>query len=220
MKPRIQSIAALALGAGLAAGPALAVDPAELNLITFENRTGDDIRYVFLSPADSEYWGTDILGSTRVLPNKSSVGFYIHYPEACNDFDIYAVGAADEAYLVYGYEICDGEEATVELTSRNLDADAPSFEFTTVTIQNDTDYELWYLFFSPADSQMWGVDQLDKQTILDSGESVSVLLPVGDEVVRYDVQAVDEDEDTYTFFVEIDPEQDEHLFSIVNGDLD
>lgn len=211
----------LVLGLALLAGPTYAVNPANLNLITFENRTGDDITYIFLSPSDSSHWGTDILGSSRVLNDDEDIGFFIHYPEACNEFDIYAVGSNDNAYLVYGYEICDGKEAEVRLTRRNLSDSAPSFDFTTVEINNDTDYEIWYLFFSPGDSSMWGVDQLDKETILYPGDSVSLLLPVsGKEDVRYDVRAVDEDEDTYTFYVEIDAKQSEHVYSIVNSDID
>jgi hypothetical protein len=211
---------ALALFACLAAAPSAAVDPENLNLITFENRTGQDIRYIFLSPSDSQYWGTDILGSSRVLGSDQDLGSYIHYPDPCNEFDIVAIGSNDEAFVVYGYEICDGKEADVRLTRRNLKEDAPAFDFATVEIVNETDYEIWYLFFSPGDSSMWGVDQLDRETILDPGDSVRLLLPVTDEDVRYDVRAVDEDEDTYTFYVEVGPGDDEYLFSIVNGDLD
>jgi hypothetical protein len=214
-----KTIASLLL-ATLFAAPALAVDPDNLNLITFENRTGDNIRYIFLSPSDSIYWGTDILGSTRVLNDNQDLAFYIHYPDQCNEFDIFAVGASEDAYIIYGYEICDNSEATVRLTPRNLDENAPEFSFTTVTIENLTGYELWYIFFSPGDSSMWGVDQLDRETTLSTGTSFSVLLPIGDEVVRYDVRAVDEDRDTYTFFVEIDPDQEEHFYSIEIGDLD
>ena len=212
--------ASVALLCALAAQSSPAVSSDELNLITFENKTGSDINYIFLSPGDSEYWGSDILGSTRVLADGEELGFYIHYPDRCNEFDIYAVGENDEAFLVYGYEICDGKEAKVELTRRNLDAAAPDFEFTTVTIQNQTSYEILYLFFSPGDSEMWGVDQLDQATTMQSGESVSVLLPVTGEVVRYDVQAVDEDEDTYTFSVDINPKVEEHVYAIENADLD
>lgn len=210
----------LLLVALLTAMPAWAVNPDELNLITFENRTGDDIRYIFLSPSDSGYWGTDILGSTRMLEDDEELGFYLHYPNECNEFDIYAISDKDEAFLVYGYEICDGDEEKIRLTRRNVDEAAPDFDFTTVTLQNNTDYELWYIFFSPADSDMWGVDQLDEDTILSPGESLSMLLPIGDEVVRYDVRAVDEDTDTYTFYVEIDPADESHQFTIVNSDID
>jgi hypothetical protein len=208
------------LGFALVATPSLAVDPANLNLITFENRTGGDIRYIFLSPSDSQMWGTDILGSTRVLNDDEDLGFYIHYPERCNEFDIYAVGANDSAYRVMGYEICDGEAAEVRLTSSDLNDEAPSFSFATIELANDTDYEIWYLFFSPGDSDMWGVDQLDKDTILYPGESVRLLLPITEEEVRYDVRAVDADEDTYTFYVAVSPDETEQVYSIANSDLD
>ena len=220
MPIRMPLKAAMTVCACLAAAQALAVDPDNLNLITFQNRTGNDIRYIFLSPSDSQYWGTDILGSRRVLKDDEDLGFYIHYPDRCNDFDIYAIGGNDNAYEVYGYEICDGEQAELRLSKRDLKADAPAFDFATLEIANETDYEIWYLFFSPGDSSMWGVDQLDKDTILDPGSSVRLLLPLTEEEVRYDVQAIDEDEDTYTFYVEIGPEHDEYLFSVVNSDLD
>lgn len=208
------------LGILAVASSASAVSPENLNLITFENRTGSTISYIFLSPSDSQKWGTDILGSTRTLSDDDDLGFYIHYPNSCNEFDIYAVGSNDSAYLLYGYEICDGSEATVRLSRRDLKESAPEFDFTTVTIENDTDYQIQYLFFSPGDSDMWGVDQLDQYTVLDPGEDLSVLLPVGSTEARYDVRAVDEDEDTYTFFVEIDPDLSSHTFTIVNSDLD
>lgn len=203
------------------ASNASAVNPDNLNLITFENRTGESIMYIFLSPSDSRQWGTDILGSSRTLADDEDLGFYIHYPDRCNEFDIYAVGSNDSAYLVYGFEICDGTEETVRLSSRNLDDAAPRFDFTTVTIENDTSYEIHYLFFSPGDSNMWGVDQLDQYTIMNPGDDLSVLLPVsGKSATRYDVRAVDEDEDTYTFYVEIEPGQSSHTFTIVNSDID
>lgn len=197
-----------------------AVNPDNLNLITFENRTGDSINYIFLSPSDSRYWGTDILGSSRTLSDDDDLGFYIHYPDECNEFDIYAVGENDAAYLVYGYEICDGKQATVDLSRRDLKDSSPDFDYTTVTIENETNYDILYLFFSPGDSDMWGVDQLDRNTILNPGEDVSVLLPVSGKETRYDVRAVDEDEDTYTFFVEVDSGLSEHRFTIENSDLD
>ena len=67
---------------------------------------------------------------------------------------------------------------------------------------------------------MWGVDQLDSHTTLSPGESVEVLLPVTNGETCYDVRAVDEDEDTYMFFVNIDAKRDNHVFQIENNDLD
>lgn len=212
--------AGVVLAVVLAAPLAFALDPDELNQITFENKTGDEIQYLFLSPGDSEYWGTDVLGATRTLGDDKEVSFFIHYPNKCNNFDIYASTANGRAYLLYDYEICDGKESKVRFTRRNLDAEAPKFTYTTVNVRNGTDYEIRYLFFSPADSDMWGVDQLDTSTTLSPDEALSVLLPQSKQAVRYDVQAIDEDEDTYSFVVEIDPARSEHTYVIEPGDLD
>jgi hypothetical protein len=68
-----------------------AFDPDELNLITFYNDTGYDIYYIFTSPGDSAYWGPEILGADRVLEDGQFLGFWIHYPEFSNEFDIMAI---------------------------------------------------------------------------------------------------------------------------------
>jgi hypothetical protein len=67
---------------------------------------------------------------------------------------------------------------------------------------------------------MWGVDQLDRHTTLMPGEDVSLLLPTTNKDVSYDIQAVNEDEDTYTFSVDVRAHQDDMLFRIRNRDLD
>ena len=54
---------------------AYAFDEDYLNLITFDNMTGQTIEFIFLSPGDSEYWGAEILGSERVLEDDDSLGF-------------------------------------------------------------------------------------------------------------------------------------------------
>ncbi len=65
------AIALLALTVKANAG----INPENLNQITFENRTGQTIQYVFVSPSDSQHWSTDILGSSRVMHNGDSLGF-------------------------------------------------------------------------------------------------------------------------------------------------
>lgn len=196
------------------------IDPSNLNLITFHNETGGTIEYVFLSPGDSGHWSTDILGSQRVLDNRDSLGFYIHYPNRCDDFDIMAIGANGSAFTLFDYQICDGREAHITLDRKSLDESAPQLDLVEIVVENDLNYEIQYLFFSPGDSIMWGVDQLDANTILQPGQSFSVLLPVQDREVRYDVQAVDEDHDSYTFFVEVDNSRDRFTFEVEPRDMD
>ena len=84
----------------LAAGLAFGIETSDLNRITFENETGYDIYYLFFSPGDSDYWGADILGTTRTLDDGEAVGFYIYYPDAANDFDFLAIDEDGDAYVI------------------------------------------------------------------------------------------------------------------------
>ena len=180
-----------------------AIDPDNLNSGAFGNRTGADIYYLYVSPGDSELWGTDILGSERVLDDGDTLEFFIHYPDQCNDFDIMAVDGFDVAYIVNDFEICDGSEASVSFTSDDALSTPPEFELMQLELTNNTGYEILYLFVSPEDSNMWGVDQMDSETTLDEGDTISLGLSFNATDIRYDVHAVDVDGDTYTFQVDL-----------------
>ena len=210
----------LVLFALLVAVSSFAIDPANLNTISFSNDTGFDIWYLYLSPGDSGEWGTDILGTTNTFDDGDTVSYLIHYPDRCNEFDIMAVDEDGDAYEVWGHEICDGRESEVVFTLDDLSTEDWDFDLVEVTLENDTGYDIWYLFFSPGDSDMWGVDQLDSSTVLEDGDEISLFLPANSVSTRYDVHAVDEDEDTYTFFVEVDDSDDDWYFTIELSDID
>jgi len=57
--------------AAVSAATVFAFNPDELNKITFDNSTGSKIEMVFLSPADSQYWGPDIIGADYFLKKYS-----------------------------------------------------------------------------------------------------------------------------------------------------
>jgi len=65
-------------------------------------------------------------------------------------------------------------------------------------ITNDTGYTILFLNVSPADAQTWEEDVLDEKVILD-GETVTVNLSGYNSPV-FDIRAIDEDLDSYTFF--------------------
>jgi len=77
-----------------------AFDPSWLNNVVFFNGTSNDIEYIFLSPGDSEYWGPEILNSERVLESRSDLGFYIFYPDDCNNFDILAIDSNGDSLSI------------------------------------------------------------------------------------------------------------------------
>ena len=197
-RPRV--LVALALAFALPATVS-AINPENLNTISFSNKTGYDIWYLYLSPGDSSLWGTDILGAENTLDSGGKLDFYIHYPDACNTFDIMAVDSYDDAYIVSDFEICDDVPASVSFTTKNEVSGAPEFDLIEVQLTNETGFELWYLFMSPEDSQMWGVDQMDSGTTLGTGKTISLL--VHDSGSIFDVHAVDSDDDSYTLQVDL-----------------
>ncbi|MBB6481253.1 hypothetical protein [Spirochaeta isovalerica] len=177
-------------------------DPSSLNRVTFINKTGADIWYVFLSPGDSSEWGFDILGSERVLENNNLLSFYVFYPNYSDNFDIMAIDENGKTFVLYEKEFSDDEEITVLITSGD-EEDNPGMEFIEVEFENQTDYEMLYLFVSPTDSEMWGVDMMDEEQTLYPYDTLSLLAPYDDETVSYDVMAVDEDMDEYQFTLNV-----------------
>jgi hypothetical protein len=203
------------------AASAFAFDPDELNKITFTNSTGKTIETIYLSPADSEEWGPDIIGADYELPNGKAVSYYVHYPESTAKFDIMAVDTEGNAFELYDFKLTDGKSATITFTKKNLNASAEEFDFMTLSIENATGVEIHFLFISPADSDAWGVDMLDEETVLSPGDVASYIIPVGDSAVDYNVMGVDEEGNEYTFDITIDPEDGEELeVAIEPGDLD
>lgn len=197
---------------------ALAFDTDALNLVTFGNRTKQTIEYIYLSPGDSEYWGPEILGSTRTLEHGDSLGFYILYPNECDKFDIMAIGEDGGTFIIYDHEICDTNEEYIDIYAKNLAEDAPDIKTVEIYIQNDT-VPIHFVFISPGDSEMWGVDFLDENTILEVEDQFSLLVPAGDDPTRYDLLGVDEDGDSYQFNFNIDSDSDDTVYAIEVSDL-
>ena len=195
-----------------------AFDEEALNLVYFENLTSNTIEFIFLSPGDSEYWGPDLLNAEEVLGAGETLGFYLLYPNDCDDFDILAVDENGSTMIIYDYTICDEEEEFIQFVKKDFRDEPPDFELVTIYISNDT-IPIYYLFISPKDSALWGSDFLDKDTILESDGYFSLLFPASEELTAYNLMAIDEDGDRYQFNFDVGLESDEYVFSIEVGDL-
>ena len=122
-----------------------AFDPGWLNNIVFFNGTANDIEFIFMSPGDSDFWGPEILNSERVLESRDNLGFYIFYPDECNDFDILAIDSNGDALYIYDYTICDGIEETIAFSKRDMAEEEPYFDFITLDIYNEIETEIFYM---------------------------------------------------------------------------
>ncbi len=213
-------VLAVVVFAAVSTAAAFAFNPDELNKITFQNTTGGKIEMIFLSPGDSQYWGPDIIGADYFLKDGATLGYYVHYPNTTFKFDIMATDENGNKFEVRDFQLTDGKEASVKLTPKSLDSTAPDFTLATVHIDNNTGHEVQYLFVSPSDSDAWGVDLLDEETTVADGDSHSFVLAVGKDKVKYNLMAVDENNDEYKFNMTLDPNsKKEFTWSIDPGDL-
>lgn len=191
----------LILSSWVSAGPKIDIG----NELIFHNDTGGTIRYIFIAPRESEHWGTDVLGSGSVLLDGDSLSFYVHYPKICERFDIIVIGETDNDFARINQLICNGSPASIRLSEDTLGEGAPDFHLVEFVFDNYTGCDIHYLFVTPADSGILGVDQLGASTLLRPELSVGLFVPTEQEPVRFDVVAVDESVNVYSFDVSVDP---------------
>ncbi|TVR87127.1 MAG: hypothetical protein EA428_13440 [Spirochaetaceae bacterium] len=201
---------------GLSAVQLTAFEPTGLNQVTFVNRTGYEMRHIFFSPADSDYWGADILGADRVLADREELRFFVSYPEQCASFDFLGIDEDLDTYSALGFELCDDAPRTFVIDMEYFEGDMGQPEFSVLQLENTLPTDIYFLFVSPSDSGMWGVDVLDSQSIFAPGESVEVLVLLGGDG-RFDIMAVDSAMDNYSFSVELE-EVGQYQFPIEESD--
>lgn len=188
--------------------------------VEFVNDTGFDIYNIFFSPADSEYWGPDLLDSATILSTGESIEFLVHHPDRCNDFDFFAIDEDNDAYYIFETTVCDDAENVIRLTLDNYSGEqAPDFDLVMMEFYNDTPYDMWLVFISPSDSGYLGVDFLGSSEVMAANDEISMYVPVGGRSTDYDVICFDEDGDRYQFQVTVDNSSDSMSWPIEMSDL-
>jgi hypothetical protein len=204
----------------VAVSMAYAMDPDELEKVTFTNNTGTKIEMIFLSPGDSDYWGPDLVGADYYIKDGGTISYYIYQPEDTFKYDIMATDDKGNKFELRDYTISSSKEATVRFTKSNLNSSAPSFTLETIAVTNNTGAEIYYLFVSPNDSDAWGADLLDSETTLADGDTHSIVIPVGKDKVKYNLLGYDENGDEYMFDVTLDPKKTTSIeVTIEAGDM-
>lgn len=216
---RVTAFGMVALVFLLTAAGLLGAQERALNTVRFTNDTGFEISFLFFSPGDSEYWGPDLLGSEETLRDGEYVEFFVHYPDSCGSFDFMAVDTDGDAYLIWDYQVCDNRAENVRVTLDAFSGPAPEMTYVELRVANELPLDIYYLFLSPGDSGMWGADYLSSAGLLQEGRVSSFLVPAMEEPIIYDVVAVDQESDLYSFSIEIDASRESYQYSIEMSDL-
>lgn len=114
MKTPIRSLIFVALIALSAAGPALAGD-ADFTLV---NRTGYDLREVYISPSNKEAWGKDRLGQNVLESGKSRL-FKFSDKSSCKQ-DLKVVFDDDGSDVTWeDFDLCELNKITLKYNRKS-----------------------------------------------------------------------------------------------------
>lgn len=175
---------------------------AQTPVVTIVNETGQTIEYLYTSSNQTDSWEDDVLGR-NVLTNGSS--FKITLPET-GTYDFKGTDTDKDSY--YKWNIIIRGNTTITLTAEDFKpddsrpigeipyvfSDSPAPGSTWMTVVNNTNFEIYYLYVSLSDSDGWYSDILKDDT-LEKGKQVTVRLP---RPGTWDVKAVDKLEHDYT----------------------
>ena len=160
--------------------------------VNVKNSSSWSIHQLYISPASQSDWGPDQLG-TEIL---GTGGSYELTSIPCDRYDVKLIDEDSDECVVNAVNIC-GSSETWEIT----DADLLSCQAETaatakptqasITIKNQSAWEITRLYLSPVTDQDWGPDQLGTEVISTGGSFDLTDIPCA----SYDVKLIDEDGD-------------------------
>ena len=171
--------------------------------VTIVNGLGSwDIYFVYVDPSSAP-WGDDRLGSDILLPGDEITVWVDPGP-----YDMQVEDEDGDTYTKWEIEVGNSGYEW-EVTLADLDATGsgevglmPVPEAYTVgqgsapvTFTNDLGgWDIYGVRIDPSSEPEWGEERLGAEYMLTGGQSVTVMVDPG----TYDMQVIDEDEDTYT----------------------
>lgn len=149
------------------------LDPIQRAPALVVNNSSHEICHLYISPVDSEDWGPDWMGKDSTIPAGTNRTFQV----PLGTYDL----RADD---------CDGNPLDIQ-NSITVEADGITWSLKDVaeaslTLENQLDVSVCYVFISPTGSQEWGADWLGENEI-PGGSSYTFYLPAG----TYDLSARD-----------------------------
>lgn len=180
---------------------------------------GWDIYWVYVDPSDAASWSDDLMGSDILFQ-----GDQLIVSVDPGTYDIQAEDEDGDTYTLWEVEVdAAGFEWSVTLDDMDPMSGDETFEGVSletgdgtapVTIVNNLGgWDIYYVYVDPSDSP-WGEDKLGADILTGSSE-ITVWVDPG----TYDIQAEDEDGDTYTLWG-IDVDENGYEWVVTLSDMD
>lgn len=142
--------------------------------VTFTNKYGEAVYYLYLRPQGTADWGEDRLGSSNALSNDETVT--IEVAELANGTCVFDVRGTDLAgkdlVVARNLNFCQSNAWTID--PRTTD-DGPSSS--SITLTNRYGETIYYLYFRLSGTSDWGADRLGSSNALSEEEEVTIDLP-------------------------------------------
>lgn len=152
--------------------------------IEIDNQSDFEVCYVLISPSQSEEWGDDWLGGDEIIEPGDRRTFDVED----GTYDVMVL-RCDEATLATEWSI--GSDETVRIGGSGAVA---------LTVENDSNVDVCYVFISPTTSDNWGEDWLGEKEGLIVGD-VRLFFVEPD---VYDLQALDCEENVVAEETDVD----------------
>ena len=155
--------------------------PAGQNVeLVIENTDDAAICYVYISRTSAETWGEDQLGENEILDVGEALSLQVeagYYDVLLNDCDqeplndVRNVDLTEDVILTHEDEL----ESTLARPAPATPAQtAQTTDRVTVTLENQDDATICYLYISPTTSMEWGEDQLGDQRVIRPDETITL----------------------------------------------
>ncbi|HEY8614104.1 MAG TPA: Tat pathway signal protein [Roseomonas sp.] len=175
---------------GLAASPAIAQDDPSFNVV---NRSGQTIQELYVSSAQVNNWGRDLLGNA-VLENGRSFPVRLPAGQCINDIRaVYEGGRSEERRAIDTCplnEVVFGDQQGGGTGGKRGTARAGRTGNPSFNLVNRTGKTIQVLRASPSSESNWGQDRLGN-AVVPPGGSFAIRLPAGE--CTYDIRVEYED---------------------------
>ncbi len=167
------NLVAYYFGVDLAGHQTWSLDPVQRAPVLVVNNSSQEVCYLYISPADSETWGPDWMGKDTTIPAGGTRTFQV----PLGTYDLRADGCDHNPLNV---------QSGITIEATGITWKLEDVEEASLTLVNNLDIPLCYVFISPSTSTDWGADWLGND-IIPPGGSYTFHLPAG----TYDLSARD-----------------------------
>jgi hypothetical protein len=179
--------------------------------ISMVNESGVDIYELYASPASANDWGYDILGDD-ILYDEYVYNDQFSISPSTLEWDFQIVDSEDNViyfydvdfsdYSVNGVQLTltyDGYDAYIDISNltsieSNIEYDIP------IGIINNTGFEIYYLYSSPASDEYWGDDILN--STISYGDYDILYFPISQDTLDWDIRVEDIDGNYLEYYVD------------------